>query len=201
MEAIETKEIGNYRIKIFQDNDPESPREWSNLGTMICFHGRYNLGDKHDYDSDDYSGWNEMEKVITKNEDVLHILPLYLYDHSGITISTCPFSCRWDSGQIGYIYVSKKKVREEYGVKRINKQLSDKVLEVLEGEVKTYDQYLTGDIYGFKVFLVEKCDLGHEHEREMDSCWGFYGQEECMKEAEGVVGYNIEEEEKEAEQV
>jgi hypothetical protein len=31
--------------------------------------------------------------------------------------------------------------------------------------------------------------LGHEHKEELDSCWGFYGEEECMTEAEGIVDY------------
>lgn len=197
MEAIETKDLGNYRIKIFQDESPDSPRDWDNLGTMVCFHRRYNLGDKHDYDHNDYSGWEEMKKAIDKNEDALIILPLYLYDHSGITMSTSPFSCRWDSGQVGFIYVSKKKVREEYGVKRISPKVAEKALNVLEGEVKTYDQYLTGDVYGYRVYKVTTCELGHEHEEEIDSCWGYYGQEECMKEAEGIAEWHVEDDKKE----
>jgi hypothetical protein len=87
-----------------------------------------------------------MKNSITKEEDVAVILPLYLYDHSGITMSTSPFSCRWDSGQVGWTFVSKKKIREEYGVKRISKELIEKVTEMLEGEVRTYDMYLTGEL-------------------------------------------------------
>ena len=30
-------------------------------------------------------------------------------------MSTGPFSCPWDSGQVGFIYVEKKKVKEEWG--------------------------------------------------------------------------------------
>ncbi len=80
-------------------------------------------------------------------EDVCVILPLYLYDHSGITMNTTGFSCPWDSGQVGWVFVSKKKVREEYGVKRITESLVEKVTEILKGEVKTYDMYLTGELY------------------------------------------------------
>jgi len=189
-EPLEIKDIKNYRIKIFNDESPESPRtSMDNLGTMICFHRRYNLGDKHDYNQNDYSGWEEQRKSIEKNEDTCVILPLYLYDHSGITISTSPFSCRWDSGQIGWVFVSKKKVRKEYGVKRITQELIEKVTKVLEGEVETYDQYLTGDIYGYEIVEVTKCDHGHEHETFKDSCWGYYGQEVCMSEAENIVKY------------
>lgn len=187
MEATQTKEIGNYRIEIYPEDSPSNPREWDNLGTMICFHRRYSLGDKHNYDFNDYSGWDDQEKAISKQEDACVILPLYLYDHSGITISTTPFSCRWDSGQIGWVVVSKEKVRKEYSVTRITKKIIEKVNKVLVGEVGTYDQYLTGDVYGYRVFLDDE---------EIDSCWGFYGEDECMGEAEGIVKYYIEKAEK-----
>lgn len=184
------KRIGNYLIEIKQDLSPSNPREdFDNLGKMICFHNRYSLGDKHDYNSDDYSGWDEQLKVISKNEDVCVILPIFMYEHSGITIKTTPFGCPYDSGQVGWIFISKKKVRKEYSVKRINKKLKERITEYLIGEVKTYDQYLTGDIYGYEISKITKCDLGHEHTEELDSCWGFFGESECMKEAEGIVEY------------
>ena len=43
------------------------------------------------------------------------LLPLYLYDHSGITMNTTGFSCSWDSGQVGFIYASKARFKEETG--------------------------------------------------------------------------------------
>jgi hypothetical protein len=183
------KRIENYLIEVIQDESPESPREWDNLGTMICFHPRYNLGDKHDYRSRDYRFYDEQTEDIKKKENACVMLPLYLYDHSGITMSTSSFGCRFDSGQVGWIVVSKEKVRKEYNVKRINKELIEKVTKVLEGEVETYDQYLTGDVYGYRISKVTECELGHEHKEEVDSCWGFYGEDECMTEAEGIVEY------------
>lgn len=44
---IHTEEYKGYIINVFQDDNPESPREWDNLGAMYCFHRHYNLGDKH----------------------------------------------------------------------------------------------------------------------------------------------------------
>lgn len=189
MKAINEKRIENYLIEIFPDESPESPRDWDNLGTMVCFHRRYKLGDKHDYDHNDYNGWDEMEKAIVKNENVAVILPLYLYDHSGITISTTSFSCRWDSGQIGFIYVTKEKALEEYGGKIVTKKIKEKIEGVLKGEVETYDQYLRGDVYGFKISKICTCDQGHEHKTEVDTIWEFYGEDCCMEEAEGMVKY------------
>jgi len=174
--------MNNYKLEIEHDTNPESPRTWDNLGTMVCFHKRYDLGDKHDYCSGNYDGWDEMKEDIIKTENVHTILPLYLYDHSGITMSTSPFHCPWDSGQVGFIFVSKDKVKEE-GMDET------KVEQYLKGEVETYDQYLTGDVWGYKVYEVTTCSLGHEHEKLVDSCWGFYGEEECRSEGESIMKY------------
>lgn len=184
---VETETVGKYRIDIIQDTDPESPRTWDNLGTMVCFHSGYILGDKHDYDHRDYSGWEEMENDIIKRENVGVILPLFLYVHSGITMNTTGFSCRWDSGQVGFIFVSKEKIREEYGVKRISKKMLDRIEGYLVGEVETYDQYLRGDVYGYRI-------TDTETDEELDSCWGFYGSDYCMEEGKSIVGYYMEKE-------
>lgn len=157
------------RLKVVHDSSPESPREWDNLGTMICFHNRYDLGDNHNYNSDDYSSWGEMKQAIIKEENPAVILPLYMYDHSGISISTSPFSCRWDSGQIGFILVSKKKALEEFGGKIVTKNLKERLEKILEGEVETYTQYVEGEVYGF---VIEDEDGEH-----IDSCYGFFGSD------------------------
>ena len=191
---IETIEKNNYKLEIFQDENAESPREWENLGTMICFHRRYNLGDKHEVNADNFSGWDEQREYIEKEYKPCVILPLYLYDHSGITMSTSPFSCRWDSGQVGWILVSKEKVRENYRVKRITQDIIDRVTKVLEGEVETYDQYLTGDVYGYRVSKVEVCDKGCEHDEEVDSCWGYYGIDSVKEEGMSVLEHYTKEE-------
>lgn len=197
MSSVHKEKIGKYIIKIYPDSDPCSPREDDNLGTMVCFHNRYSLGDDHNFKSENYNSWDEMEKDIIKTEKVGVILPLYLYDHSGIRISTGQFSCRWDSGQIGFIFISKKKMLEEYGGKIVTKKLKERVTRYLNGEVEVYDQYLQGDIYGYKIFIKEK---GEEKE-EIDSCWGFYGMDECLDEAKGIVDSRIEDEKPEENEV
>jgi len=170
-----------YELKIEQDTDPMNPRtEWDNLGTMVCFHNRYELGDKTDYRSNDYDSWEELEKGIIKNEGEVVILPLYLYDHSGITISTSSFDCRWDSGQIGFIFVSKYKMKKE-GIDET------KVEEYLKGEVETYDKYLTGEVYRYSIYEIETCDKGHEHKNYVEGCGGYFGEEECESEGKSML--------------
>jgi hypothetical protein len=187
MEHTNETRNGNFIVRTYQEDSPESPRSWDNLGTMVCFHNRYNLGDKHDYNSNDYNGWDEMEKDIIKRENVGVILPLYLYDHSGITMNTTGFSCNWDSGRVGFIFISKQKMLQEYGGKIVTQKLKDRVEGYLKSEVETYDQFLTGDVYGYRVFKEE-----NGVEEELDSCWGFYGEDTCMEEGVGIMEYYIE---------
>lgn len=158
-----------HRLKIQQDSYAESPREWDNLGTMFCRHGRYNLGDKNAEDIRDSNNCLP-KKGYT-------ILPLYLYDHSGITMNTTGFSCPWDSGRVGIIYVSDKKARSEYGWKVITKKRREQLRTYLRNEVEVYDQYLTGDVYGFIYEQVSVDQDGEETVIEEDSCWGFYGRD------------------------
>ena len=176
--------IGKYKVETVHDEHPESPRQWDNLGKMVCFHNSYNLGDEHEYRHQDYQGWEHMEREIIKNEDVGVILPLYLYDHSGITMNTTGFHCPWDSGKVGFIFISKDKIRHEYSKKRISKQLINKVKEYLKAEVDVYDKYLTGDTYGYRI-------TNTETDEEVDSCWGFLGEENCMTEGESIAKYMV----------
>jgi len=148
--------------KVEQDNDPENPREWDNLGTMACFHSRYRLGDKHDLSVVEAQDMAESDNYIS--------LPLYLYDHSALTMNVTGFSCPWDSGQVGLIFVSKARIREEYGWVRLTKERVQQIKSCLRSEVETFDRYLRGDVYGFTVY-----DDDGNH---VDSCWGFYGYDE-----------------------
>lgn len=111
-------------------------------------------------------------------ERYYYILPLFLYDHSGLTISTGRFSCPWDSGQVGYIYVKRDVADKEIGGDGTPEQ---NAYRYLESEVKEYDCLLTGDVYGF-IHEVSDADFTDEDTDEddeslwdeVDSCWGFF---------------------------
>lgn len=187
MEPIETIEKDGFTLKLYPDEDPESPRSYDNLGTMVCWHRRYHLGDingKKKYGTaEDFTAWWQA------NGKGGVILALYLYDHSGITMSTSPFSCPWDSGQVGYIYADETKIRQEYDLldpsKKIHADVKKRVMGVLQAEVETYDQFLTGQVYGYVI-----ADQAGEH---VGSCWGFYGFDYCKGEAETELAYWIKE--------
>lgn len=192
-------------LKILRDEDAESPRQWDNLGVMACWHSRYNLGDdrKKVYENTPAAEWlepwgprglnpDEWIKTVPKGSV---ILPLYLYDHSGITMSTGSFSCPWDSGQVGWIVATPWAIRKNFMVERLTKQHLETTEEELKSEVRVYDQYLTGAVWGF-VFSKHLCHHPRHttpcdadckscqmecgpanYETVEDSCWGFFGED------------------------
>jgi len=181
-------ENNKYILTVEQDEDPESPREWDNLGIMICWHRNYELGDKHSYkDTDEMYGElyrqfigkepeqfdhetdEDFGKRITEEVDKhIVILPLMLYDHSGITMSTSrgyPFNDRWDAGQVGWIYAPKSTLG----------RTDEQTEEILVSEVDTYDKYLRGDIMWFSLDTKMYCPTcKHKFVEQIDSCGGFY---------------------------
>jgi len=169
------------RCRIVQDPDPESPREWDNLGTMVCFHKRYNLGDapvrKHNFETP-----SQFLEFLEENEDKVLVLPLYLMDHSGVSISVDDTlfrmvdSAGWDWGQVGWIYVTYEDIRKEYGVRRVTRKVLEKARQALIAEVETYNKYLQGQIMGF---IIEE---HHPTEcwQTIDSCFGFYEFEDLL---------------------
>lgn len=203
---LHTEKRHGCTIKLVADNDAESPREWDNVGTMVCWHRRYRLGDEQpDEEAKEYmreiarkavpteirdlelrfntarrrvAEWdykwdraldsayeNREEKLIEKAmREHLVVLPLCLYDHSGITMSTGRFSCPWDSGQVGYIYCTMKRARKEWS--GTDDEVREQAKQCLEGEVQTYDDHITNNVCGFTVEAPDG--------ELIESCWGFY---------------------------
>ncbi len=213
----------HHRTRVEPDEDAENPRTWDNVGTMVCWHRRYTLGDEQpSCDPGTYlegllnkcvkSGYPAA--LLEKNgPQILNAhyarLPLYLYDHSGITMNTTGFSCTWDSGPVGFIYCSLKKAQAEFGkvgdkkgfealVEYNGKSLTlrERTELCLKQEVETYDQFISGEVYWW---CVESCEA--EEGRDLDevedwetveSCGGCFGRERAEQEAQQALARSTE---------
>lgn len=100
---------------------------------------------------------------IQLREDIAICRPLYLYDHSGITISAGSFNDPWDSGQVGWQYVTHQRLMEEWNGDEILAKRS------MDLELEAYDQYLRGEVYGFAVI--------DEDGDTVEACSGFFGDD------------------------
>lgn len=175
-----------YRITVQYETDPLNPREWDNFGTMVCFHNKYKLGDVHDFNKDDYNSWDEVRDAIKERGGVI-ILPLGLYDHSGITMYIGDQHDRWDGGQVGFIYCTAEDMTKE------GPYSFEQAEALLRGEVRAYDKYLVGDICEYRIEENRQaCSCGECMEWQIiDSCGGWNTSDEALDEAKAIVdSYN-----------
>lgn len=180
-----TKTLGKFRLDVLQDDSGDcfSPRDNDNVGKMIFFH-RDGYGDKHNMTVEDC-------KALTKRRDVV-FLNVYAYQHGGITISTSSFSCPWDSGQLGIIYMTAEDYRNNWMVKRMNRK---NALKCLQSEVDEYDDYLQGNVHGYTITDTETDDV-------VDSCWGYIGDVKyAQEEGESALRATFEYEKKEVKKI
>lgn len=186
-EILETIEYKGLTIEIYPDDNAENPiKEWDMVGEFCCWHRRYDLGNSKQFGN--RLGEPEEARACAKQTGSL-LFDLYMYEHSGIVLSlsnsSYPFNDRWDSGQLGYVLVDREQALKEFGKKRLSKALKQRIAQIVEGEVETYNQYLSGDIYGYIVRSKDGEDI--------DSCWGFYGLDAVEKEAKSIVDCKVKE--------
>lgn len=180
---VHTERIEQYTIEIHHDDMSINFNEnFDLLSTRVCWHNRYALS------TDENHGFERDEFLAAAKRGKWEVLPLYLYDHSGITMNTKPFNCHWDNGQVGYAYVTPGQGRKEFG-----RKWRQKARGCMESEVKLFDTYLRGEIYGY---VIE--DEQGEH---VDSCWGYFGRYDeqggCLSEARNIIAHYLKEQENE----
>ncbi|MBI9082707.1 MAG: hypothetical protein JEZ11_03860 [Desulfobacterales bacterium] len=221
---MNTVKYRGFEIQIEPDEISLNPRkEFDNAGTMVCFHGQYDLGDSHSFSADNIKAelaeefcpnlantinyWNndgytrlaqkyshdkafrmveaKIDKIAEKIIDRKAIvLPLYLYDHSGLTMRTG--APGWESNRFGFIYISREKAAIEWSDHPEFGTIEQRAIRCMEGEVQVYDYYLTGQVYGY----MTKPVIANKKINDDDSCWGFFGGDhelsgllECAKDA------------------
>lgn len=191
-----TTDKGTFRVYLSQDDDPMHPREeYDQIATMVLSHRRYNLPREGELagridEAFDRGGHPLAARYLTATGQAVAVLPVWGYEHGQLTLKAgerdYPFSDSWDSGLAGLIYVTPEAAREAFGEAYTGEQLA----ALMISEVEEYDQYLTGDVWGYVVErLIPECEhCGCEQRWEVEeSCWGFYGYEYAEKEARDVL--------------
>src|SRR3990167_6184101 len=174
-DLVEIYKYKGHSISIYQDADPMDPRkEFDNGGVMVCLHRSYDLGDRKPTDTELRAARNgSLERYLRRYQQAVAVLPLGLLDHGGLYmyVGSGPHwtdGAGWDSGCVGFIYLSASE-----GVENPE--------SLLRAEVEEYNQYLTGECYGYVV--------KDEEDEVVDSCWGFYGWASVKEGAESAADY------------
>ena len=172
-----------YNIEIKQDKIAESPDDWGDdVLFLVGWDSRNFWIEREEFtkeifgayiDPDNYEDYIDEMKTIKKE---YHIFGLDAYIHSGISLSLHNegYCCRWDTSNfIGAVFVKKTEVKTK-----------PKAEKIARGLIETWNDYLSGNIYGYNIEL----DDGN------DSCCGYYGNPDksgLLDEAKSIINYHI----------
>lgn len=150
------KQTGMRVVKSY-DEFAENPREWDNLTTMVCHHRSYALGDVEvSREFTGYASLKDLKKALVEHYgEMAYIKPLSLYDHTQQTLSIGEPTDAWDSGYVGFIFVTKEQARKWFNVKRITKSVLGRIEKSAQQEVETYNKIcLWGEVYNLELVNV-----------------------------------------------
>lgn len=116
---------------------------------------------------------DEIILILEDAEDGYVMLPLYMLDHSGIALSLEGFAIRWDSGQVGWVYASKKHIMGELGIPKWSQEAYQKAYKVAEKEIQLYSYWIEGATF--------EVDYSLEEDNLLRGCEVFYGYPEDHK--------------------
>ena len=154
------------RVRIFRDEYAENPWEESELlAEVLHVSTRFVFPNETTGDTDEIA---DIAEGIRKDGGLVQAF--YLYEHSGVQVSTSPFGCPWDSGQIGFIVIRKETIDKEFsGDMEMAKRY-------IEGQIETYNAYLSGEVYRWQQITLVTCPCcDHTEEVHGDSVCGYYG--------------------------
>jgi hypothetical protein len=103
----------------------------------------------------------------------------------------------WDAGLAGFVYITAKKYDAEWSGRTKGRKLTKKEIaeceRVAKNEIETLEQWLNGDIWSYTVYRPDG--------ESADSCCGFYGHEDAVKEAKERLDDAIEKEKQESKKI
>lgn len=235
MDPAETYEHNGVTVEIhYMEHDQEfsNPRDDDGaLSTFYLYRPGYTLGDEQldqsglpeidcpacegegDENCGRCEGVGTVEPTLAewaKSEDAIAIAPLFIFEHSMMSISSGPVTfidedeganvstdtrgrfmgddAGWDTSFSGFALVTREKWDACFPNEPLDKT---KIEEIVKGEVDEYDKYLRGEVYGY---VIAPGTIAEE------SCWGFLGDEYVKEAANAETAHAAERIAKDAEE-
>ncbi len=157
-------------VKIYNDDDPQSPDEWGDNNLFL-------VADNRDFTVAAPSKTEvntDVAKAIEHYGKTHHVLPLEAYIHGGIMLylsGGATVDRQWDVSQLGAVFVAKTEADTEAEARKL-----------ALGLIEEWNNYLSGNVWGYTI---------EKDGDTLDSCWGFSGDiEYCEDEAKSSAKWN-----------
>ena len=195
MEKITLKN-GNI-IKIVADEDPFNPLEDEEVYNFYTWHNNaFNkasdwvdsiLGDGA-FDRQKEKSQENKKSVVGFAYDICSLLdkkgiwalPILMFEHSMVEYYIGNSIDRWDGSVVGFVWAEKETLYDVYGVKKLTKNVKEKVKSVVSSSLKMYTDYANGDVY--MAFLYNSQEEYDDDFVEDSICGLYYSNEEDFKE-------------------
>ena len=181
-----------------QHEHATNPRECDNLGTILIAPSKSHWIANRDsavdtsipFGNSPYEHWENLrrEQLNLKKSDIAIAYPITKYEHGSISLSL-GYKQGWDYGVVGFVYVTKETLREEYGVDRITKSIIERAKNCLQSELDMLTAWLNGDCYGWQIKEYALTDDGLDWKEVdvLDACWGYFDKEQALDDMQNML--------------
>ena len=188
MDAIYTEQHGRYLLSIHHDDEaPLSPREDDNLTTITTWAPRWDhLGDDNAPNLstavEDYGIQETVGESIRSEAVALWPLIVLDYGSSGLNLRLGEDTPEAWNAADGAVYITPERVK-------VVGTPPEHFEAAARGELAVYEAYCNGDVYGYMIEREDTCNLGHVHRETVESCWGYYRDDDKPSDAGYGLGY------------
>ena len=196
---VRTERFGDYMLSVWVDESSMNPRELGDpLFTMVSWDGMRGFQNSCAADivesrDQQFTSMEEWEESI---EDVRTVnFPFNYTDYSsgGIRIGIGE-SNRLDNEYDGAFYVTvEDALKEKFDP--LTADGRESLRKLLCGEVKELQDWCNGEVYGYVIRRVcPHCDQEVKNAEPVESCWGYYGEEDvAWDEGMSVIAHLLQE--------
>jgi hypothetical protein len=205
---------GDLIVQVVADMNPSSPRENDNFTVIYGSHRNYTIGDGEPPSDEmrvlERGGIRLLYRWLRRYKDIVAFSKLGMYDHSNVSYYPVEIGenghaafdeAGWDSGVVGYAYITRKRWIElngdsdplelvdakntwPHGIGDQNGKMTW-AMHRIEAEIEEYSDWASGNVWGWVV--TKLCDHPDTHDSDeaiaacphsehLDSCWGYIGE-------------------------
>ena len=142
------KDNNGHFFKLFYDEYSDSPRLDDNVATILTWERNYSSPDENNDTFEEFAEkhgvdiskkWDLDSIMEAMRKEGYYVVPVYALHHGGSHYSINDFNDPWDSGVVGVAFCKKQEGLPDD---------DDYLRRIIDREVKTYDAWVNGEIYG-----------------------------------------------------